>query len=175
MAQIIRGGAVISSQPSFDEANTLATNYWGSLAQEKMFPIPFWQVSQMLAASSSDQIALRVTNINNPGIVDARWMVFEEALADALQDPVEQGIYYFLLEDQFFNGPILTATEPPQQLDGMRNITNTPENNIVRGRIGIVVATQQFVAFFQAAECTIIDPGSGGGGATSGVRVPPQG
>ncbi len=179
MANIIKSIAPIASDASADVANQFAINYWGNLQNEKWFPIPFWQVGQMLAVSNSDTIALRVTNIDNPLMISAKWIVFEEALSDSLQDPVEQGVNYFILEDNTFNGPVLVSTPTTasdntiKEFNGLLNTTLTPNNNIIRGRIGSIVTddNKELFAFFQVAECTLIDQGGGGGGVLTGVRI----
>ena len=137
-----------------------------------MFLLPFWQVSQMLAVSGANEIALRVTNIDEPRLMSANWIVFEQIMADTLNDPVEQGVYYFILDDGLFNGPVLTATQPVFQLDGIRKANGTPHNNALRARIGKDDTTGDFFAFFLAVECKFITPGGGGGGALSGAKVP---
>ncbi len=172
MAKIIRNTGAIISDAAFAEAEQLALNYWGDLSREKMFPLAFWQAKQMLAASSSDEIALRVTNIFDPDSVSASWMVFEQVFSDSLQDPVELGVHYFILDDAFFHGPILTTTTPILQMAGLYRATSTPQNNIIRGRIGVDPASNQYFAFFQAAECILIGQGAGGGGALTGAKVP---
>ena len=175
MAKIFRTTALVDSENAFNEALSYANNYWGNLQLEKMFPIPFWQVKQMLLASNDNEIALRVTNISDPSIVTAKWIVFDVAMADSLRDPVEPNVHYFIFDDTLFFGPILTPDPVGQKL-GMINITSTPENNIIRGRIGKNGTTGRYYAFLQAAQCTVITPGGGGpGGATGGARIPANG
>lgn len=182
MAQIIRNGAIIVDNVGFNQSETFATNYWGTLSNEKMFPVAFWKVRQLLGASSSNTIALRVTNITNPDIVEGRWIAFEEALADTLQDPVELGVYYFIMDDKFFNGPILTATDPIEQIKGIGRVTNFPEKNIIWGRLGKEVRQVQeggqsvqrtfYYAFFNAAECKLLGSGGGSEGGGTGFKIP---
>lgn len=172
MAQIIRNGSPVSSNNDLDEAQLLAITYWGSLTNEKMFVIPFWQVSQMLAVSGSNEIALRVSNIDEPNFVSANWVVFEQAMADSLADPAEMGVRYYVIDDTYFNGPILTPPPEIVQLNGIRHINATPENNVLRARIGKNAGTGQIHIFFLAAECNIIDQGGGGGGVLAGLKVP---
>lgn len=161
-----------------DQANDFAEAYWGSLTAEKFFPIAFWKAKQMFSASNSKQIALRVTDINNPALVDGTWMVFEDSLADSLADPVETGVYYFVIDDSYFDGiALVTITVPPNtttilRVKGLWNASSTPYNSIIQGRIGMDPANNIF-AFFQAAECIILEPGGGGGdGTSSGFKIP---
>ena len=156
MAKIFRSIISIDNAIIAGEATANATNYWGDLKNERWFPIPFWQAKQLLSASGSDTIALRVVNIDDLFSVSAKWMVFEEALADSLEDPNESGNYYFIITDEFFND---LAQEHPS------------ENNLIRGRIG-QDSNGNYYAYFQVAECKLIDDGAGGGGALSGGRVP---
>lgn len=182
MAQIFRNGAIIVDDAGFNQSETFATTYWGSLSKEKMFPIAFWKVKQLLGASSSNTIALRVTNITDIDAVEGRWIAFEEALADTLQDPVETGVYYFIMDDKFFNGPILTASDPIEQIKGIGKVTNFPEKNIIWGRLGKEVRQIQeggqsvqrtfYYAFFNAAECKLLGTGGGGQGAGNGIKIP---
>ena len=174
MAKIFKGGNPIMTDGAQDQANDFAEAYWGSLEAEKFFPIAFWKVKQMIAASNSKQIALRITDINNPLVVDGIWMVFEDSLADTLSDPVESGVHYFIIDDSYFDGTALITIPPNNitQVKGLWNANGTPENNIIRGRIGKDAADKYF-AFFQAAECIIIGPGGGGGDGTStGFKIP---
>jgi len=175
MATIIRNAGPIADDAFLVQAELFADNYWGGITNERMFVIPFWKVTQMLGASASDEIALRVTNIDDPSIMSASWVVFEQSMADALRDPIEMGVRYYVMDDSFFYGPILTSTPPITQMDGIRSITATPHNNVLRARIGQSPADGEFIAFFLAAECVIIDQGGGGGGALSGAKVPTGG
>lgn len=172
MAQIIRNAGPVNSDGDLDQAQLMSIVYWGDLANEKMFVIPFWKVSQMLSISGSNEIALRVSNIDESNIVSASWVVFEQSMADSLNDPVEMGVRYYVIDDSYFNGPILTPPPDIMQLSGIRRITTTPHNNVLRARIGKDPSTGNFFVFFLAAECTIIDQGGGGGGALSGAKVP---
>lgn len=172
MATIIRNAGPIADDAFLVQAELFADNYWGGITNERMFVIPFWKVTQMLGAASSDEIALRVTNIDDPSIMSANWVVFEQSMADTLRDPVEVGVHYFIMDDSYFYGPILTSTPPITQLDGIRNITATPHNNVLRVRIGQSPNDGQYIAFFLAAECTIIGQGGAGGGVISGAKVP---
>ncbi len=176
MATIIRSAAPVFDITGVANANVLAQMYWGDLADELLFVLPFWQAQRMFSVGGSNQIALRVTNITDPGSVYVNWVVFEESMADTLTDPVEPGIYYFVLDDSFFNGPIFTNTNPIFQLDGIRNISSNPERNVLWARMGKEVdatdESEEFFVNFLAAECAIIGPGGGGGGVLSGARVP---
>ena len=128
----------------------------------------------MLAVSNSDTIALRVTNLENPLMISAKWMVFEEALADSLKDPVERGVSYFILDDNTFNGPILVSNPNIEEYNGLLNTTLTPNNNIIRGRIGSVTTDddkKEYFAFFQVSECTLVEQGGGGNGLITGIRI----
>jgi hypothetical protein len=173
MAKIFHGGPFKFSQNDYSDAEKFATAYWGDLAFEKYFPIAFWKVKQMLAASNSNQIALRVTDIDNPAYVNAAWIVFEESMADTLADPVEKNVYYFILDDKLFNGPFLVSTPTGlEEIKGLWKVNNSPENNLIRGRIGFDTVSNQFFAFFQAAECKIIGMGAGGQGTSTGFKIP---
>lgn len=177
MATIIRSAAPVFSDGDINQAEIMATVYWGDLSDELMFVIPFWQVSRMLSVGGSNQIALRVTNIDDPDNVYVNWVVFEESMADTLTDPVEPGIYYFVLDDSYFNGPIFTNTTPIFQLEGIRHASSTPEYNVLWARMGKTVdpndaTIEHYSVSFLAAQCAIIGPGGGGGGVLSGARVP---
>lgn len=174
MAVFYKGGNSIQSESALNQADEFALNYWGSLEAERIFPIAFWKVQQMMAASNSKQIALRVTNIQAPSIVDGIWMVFEDSLVDSLADPVEQGVSYFVLDDSAFYGPT-PVTNPNGSVSfimGMLNISDTPHNNVIRGRIGKDNANNRIFTFFQAAECRIIGIGGGGQGTSTGFKIP---
>lgn len=172
MAQILRSSAFITSNAGIGESDQFATNYWGSLEDEKMFPIPFWQVQQLIGATAGNEIALRVTNIENPNQVYAEWMAFPSALADTLGTPnVEPNVRYYILPDNVYNGPIPSQTPPFLPLPGLKDATPTPQNNIIWGRIG-TDGNGNYFSFLLAAQCSIVDPGGGGGGALTGLRVP---
>lgn len=169
MATIIKNYKIVDA-PEHVESDAFTVNYWGSEQNERMFPIPFWKVSQMLALGNSNQIALKVRNIDRPQYVSAQWMILEASQVDALQDPVEKGTYYFVMDDTIFDGPIITNT-------GVREgiIKSGPlYRNIIWGRLGKSKAGEYF-AFFLAAECKIIDGGAGGSGPACGAKVPPGG
>jgi len=168
MATIVRISSLIDSESEFDSAQNDVISYWTDLSKERWFPLPFWQARQLLLASSSGTIALRVKNINDSSSVSGKWMVFEETIADSLTDPVEQGVFYFVLEDNLFDGPVL-KTNPVVQVPGLSRITLTPENNIIRARIG--KSENEAYALFQVAECILVKPGSGGGGLITGAKI----
>ena len=173
MATIIRNAGPIFTDVDMVQSEVFAQEYWGDLTNERMFVLPFWQVSRMLGISSSNEIALRVVNIQNPDEVSGNWMVFEQFIADTLNDPVEMGVYYFVLNDTLFNGPVLT-TNPVTQLDGIKDVNSSPENNVLRIRLGKEPGTENYYAFFLAAACSIIGDGGGNIGALSGAKVPSE-
>lgn len=170
MATIIKNYKIVG-KPEHDESIDFAKKYWGSLKKEKMFPIPFWEVRKMLGASSSNQIALRVKNIKDPEYVSAQWMILEDALADTLRDPVEEGIIYYVLDDTTFDGPLITNRGSK---DGMIKASRHPQRNIIWGRLG-KSNTGDYHAFFLVAECKILTGGAGGIGPACGAKIPPGG
>jgi hypothetical protein len=174
MAVFYKGGNSILSTTALGQADQFALNYWGSVAAERIFPIAYWKVQQMIAASNSKQIALRITNIDAPNVLDGFWMPFEDSLTDSLGDPYEPGVSYFIMEDSSFYGPfpIKAPNDTIKLIKGMLNVTVTPHNAIIRGRIGKDDQTGRVFAFFQAAECTIIGIGGGGQGTSTGFKIP---
>ncbi len=174
MATIIKNAGHISSSPQVDEAKNLMIDYWGEAIDERMYVIPFWQVSQMLAISDLNQIALRVVNIDTPNSMSASWVVFDSQLEESLADPYELGINYYVFAGDLFNGPVAIGNEV---FNGIRKITNTPYDNVLRARIGQQeiepgLGIYEYLVFFLAAECKIIEEGGGGGGLISGAKVP---
>ncbi len=177
MATIFRGGVPIQTEDGMIQAEQYAISYWGNLNLEKIFPIAFWKAKQMISASNSKKIALRISDINDPLNVDGSWMVFDEAQSDLLADPNEENISYFLLEDSLFDGPVLVpnGNDGFDRVEGISKVNNTPYNNIIRGRIGKDALTNKTYAFFQAAGCDILGPGGGGEGASTGFKIPSPG
>lgn len=176
MATIIRGNTPISSTTELLEIRPFLDNYWLDGNKERMFLLPFWELQQMLAVSNSNQVALRVTNITKPDNVYTSWLVWEESMSDSLRDPVESGIYYFLFDDNLFNGPIFANDgSGVVRLQGLKDINNTPKSNALWARLGKDIdedGEASYFAYFLAASVTIIGPGGGGTGLLSGARVP---
>lgn len=164
MATIFKTSSGITDTSSFNEMQTFVNNYWGSAVEEKVFPIAYWKMKQLFAASSSEEIALRVTDINNPSLVDAEWMVFEEGMEDLLQDPVRQGEYYFVIDESVFQ----------DIRNGIPTLTKPLNTIIIWGRLGKAAATgNNYHAFIAATSGALITPGSGGDGVITGAKIPP--
>ncbi len=181
MATIFKNAAIlretpIGNFPTFDLASMEADvlRYWQDADSEKFFPLALWKAKQLLAASATGELALRVTNLHDRTTVDARWVVFDEALEATVQDPVEQGVRYYVLNETFFLGPIIISTEPIVAISGIGSEIDTPANTILAARIGESTLGHHFV-FIITYNCTIIDrSGQGGGGGTSsGTKLPP--
>lgn len=174
MAKVIKNSGQINGDPLIIQAEQFMEDYWGEASDERMFMLPFWQVSQMLSMSDLNQIALRVTNIDTPNSMTAKWVVFDSQLEETLVDPYELGICYYVFDGDFFNGPISINNDV---VNGIRKVTNTPHNNVIRARVGRReieegLGIYEYHVFFLAAECLIINQGGGGGGILSGLKVP---
>lgn len=169
MATIIKNYTIVG-EAEHKESDDFAINYWGSLEKEKIFVLPLWEAQKMLNAGSSNQIALRIKNIDSPENISARWIILEEMHADILQDPVEYGIHYYVLNDSVIEGPYITNTKVRR---GMIHLTTSPHRNVIWGRIG-KSTTGKYHVFFLVAECKIIDPGAGGSGPLCGAKIPPK-
>lgn len=141
----------------------LITRYWGRASEEKIFPIPLWKLSQFIDASSTKEIALRVSDIDNPSLVNAEWIVFEKEMNHLSADKLNSD-YYFVFNQDVFNHlkkniPVLTK----------------PLNTIILlGRIGKEENSNIFTAFIFIADYALMPLGAGGNGLGTGMRIPPQ-
>ncbi|MDX1941665.1 MAG: hypothetical protein SFU99_13990 [Saprospiraceae bacterium] len=162
MAKIFKLSSDVNTTPNALNMQTLVENYWGSASAEKLFPIALWKIQQMIAISTAEEVALKVTDITNLALVNAEWVVFEDGDEISLSDPFRPDDYYFVINEDTIerirNGAISAGT--------------AIENIFIGGRIGR--EAEQFFAFFYGYQCTPILPGTGGGGATSGIKIPPQ-
>lgn len=141
----------------------LVNRYWGSASEEKIFPIPLWKLSQLMEASTTKEVALRVSDINNPSLVNAEWIVFEKEMNNLSADKLNSD-YYFVVNQDVFNHlkkniPVLTK----------------PLNTIIiLGRVGKEEDSNIFTSFIFLADYSLIPTGAGGPGWGTGIRLPPQ-
>ncbi len=180
MAKVIRGAAIQGSTSSTTgnvqvyttvERDADLTKYWTDLTKEKMFPVAIWKIKQLFNASGTDEVALRVTDINDPEVIDARWLVFDGSYGDDLNDATTDNTYYFVLHESFFNG-IIEVNEDVNT-EGLFGSASFPYRAIIWGRVG-QQANDDYTAFFDVADCPPIgDGGAGGDGALTGMRIPP--
>lgn len=165
MATVVRSFSTIIDLDTFNEIPPLIENYWGTLDEEKVFPIAAWRLNQLISVSSSEEVAFRVKNIFNRSLMDGEWIVFEEGMEELLEN-VRPDEYYFILNERQFNAII-------SEIDTLE----TPISTIVFwGRIGKLTADGfDFTAFLVPTAGVTSAPGSGGGGASGGLRLPPAG
>ncbi|MBK7873691.1 MAG: hypothetical protein IPJ74_25045 [Saprospiraceae bacterium] len=157
MASIRKTSSAIDNLSTETQMTTFVTNYWGS-NNEKMFPIAFWKLKRLFAASTTDEAALRITDIFSPNEIDGRWLVFDGNYEEVLEDPNVQGNdYYFVLNESDF--------------DEIRANIATPNEHIIWGRIG-KDNNGNFFAFFNAAKCTLLGTGTGNDGTLNGFKIP---
>ena len=180
MAKIIKSTAVLGTSNFSSEEIVIYTTqdredriirYWGNPEREKRFPIPIWKIRQLFSASSSDEVALRINDINDSDYVDGRWLVFDGNFEEDIDSSPNDNVCYFVLHEDFFYGPI----EGPNgiSLQGMFSNIEFPHQAIIWGRIGQEEGGE-YTVFFDIANCPILDPGSAGGdGAISGAKIPP--
>lgn len=169
MATIIRSSLPIEADIQIDISNSLATNFWGDLADERIFVLPFWRAAAMFSADFSNEIALKVYQINDPNQTFGEWVIFDPSEEDDLADPVQAGVYYFILSREIFFGPYV---EGGTQLQGMYYAVTDPQNYVIRAQLGKIPDDNIFLCHFLVAECKIEGPGGGGGGVISGARIP---
>lgn len=162
MATIHRLFTKIQDNTSLNEMQPLVNNYWGTAVEEKVFPIAYWQLNQLFIASTSEEVALRVRNIDNPSLVDAEWIVFGEGMEELLEGQRERE-YYFVFKESAFE----------DMRDGIP-LLNPINTIVIWGRLGKSAPDgNDYTAFIVSTGCTIIPPGAGGDGAATGLRIPP--
>lgn len=139
-------------------------SYWSDPKQEKTFPITLWKLKQLINAYPSSEVALKVTDISSPALVDAQWVAYDESLESVLAMPTVQPAtsYYVLSESNF---------------DDLRKGGSEIKDNemLIIGRIGkqIVENTTSYYAFICIGSLVIKGPiGSGGQGASTGYKIP---
>ncbi|PHN04144.1 hypothetical protein [Flavilitoribacter nigricans] len=166
------------------QMNQEIINYWQSINNERIFLIQYWRANLLLAQSPSKQIALRVTNIEDPDLVDATWISYDpdNPGKDASQNT--GGIIgYFqnliaTLKRQLGDDPpvsLFVFGEEIFPLEGNEGLKQFVPHRLMTlvGRIGRK-ANGNPTAFILAGQVDIkLGPGAGGGGATSGARIPP--
>ncbi|MFN7116822.1 MAG: hypothetical protein ACK4TA_08465 [Saprospiraceae bacterium] len=160
MAIVLRGANSVSSTPiNMQQMEDFVVNYWGNANLEKMFPLALWKAKRLFAAASNDEIALKISDIENPDEVDGKWLVFDIGSEDAVRDPNQLGEYYFVFEEETFN-------------EIYRNpLIAFPHRHIIWGRLG-KDNNGNYFAFFCAAKCDIVG-GTGGEGGSTGFKIPP--
>ena len=165
MATVIKLSDYVNGTTGSVEMKTFVENYWGSEAEEKIFPIPYWKLNQLINISPSEQAAFHVTDINNRTLVDGEWISYNDDFDELLEDANVPHEYYFVMDESIFQD--MRAEFP----------FNAKLNQVVFwGRIGKATADgNDYVAFLLAAKTEIFPPGTGGGGATTGIRLPPGG
>ena len=164
MSTIIRATTKVTDIGSGGDMQLLVNSYWGSAENEKMFILPFWKIKQLLAASSVEEIALKVTDIENTGFVDAEWVVLEENADDTLKDPFKPNDRYYVLNESTFEyiRKAAATLEPVYKCALFARL----------GKETIDNATSYY-AFFNTAVIQLITIGGGGNGASTGFKLPP--
>lgn len=164
MATIHKNHAGISGSTDYAEMQTFVENYWGSAAEEKIYPIPFWKLNQLISVSPTEQAALHVTDFDNRSLVDAQWETYNEDFDDLLANAGGSSEFYFVLHESVFQDirdSIPTLTTPINQV-------------VIWGRLGKATPDgSDFTAFIMPSKCELIPPGSGGPGTISGAKIPP--
>lgn len=165
MATIYHASYPLKTNADFDGVETLATNYWGTLAEEKIYPLPFWKAQQMLSLSPSQQIAFHVTDFNNKALVDAEWEIFNSDYEDLLAGQTTPHEYYFVIHENTF-----------EKIRKSVPFGNPINQLLLLGRLGRAEAgSGDFLGLIVTTKYLIIQPGTGGNGASTGVRLPPGG
>jgi hypothetical protein len=174
MANIFKTTAILSNLTdapisvfTTEEMEVMISNYWGSAAAERTFPIPFWKLEQLFAASTGDEVVFCVTNIDNPAQADATWTATPESDTEA--------VYQFILNKTYFSGPIELPGTPPASLSGISTTVSNVQSGLIIGRLG-KDDEGGYHAFFKAAEYQMVNEISArvdsGDGSTSGVKIP---
>ena len=168
MARIFKTQAILGSNTDdVRMMDNMVLAYWGSEEGEKAFTIPYWKAKQLVAASTIEEIALKVTDIFIPTLVDAEWVVFEEGDEETLGGRFRPNDYYFVITEAL--------------VENIRStFANTPIQNLsIGGRLGKDVkddGTIVYRAFIYGFECKVIPPGGGtGGGTAGGAKIPSNG
>ncbi len=165
MATIYRASAELTTGLDYDAMQTTINNYWGSALEEKVFSIMYWEIRQLLAASSEQEVALKIKDIDNRALVEGEWIPFEEDMEDLLADPANPNETYFVFDED-------TLESIRSNINPLANPINTVS---IWGRIGRSLPMGgDFQAFLIAVGGVIIPPdGSGGDGTGTGVKIPP--
>lgn len=183
MAIVKKGSSILGTEASTQagkvfvhttqQRNAVLTRYWGDITKEKRFPIALWKLKQLFKASETDEVALRVSDVNDREYIDGKWLPFNSSIERDLDNSITDGICYFVLHESLFRGPI--SNTPNGEIGGMLEAAEFSFRAIVWGRIGLN-EDGSYAVFFEVADCPVIDPGTvGGDGLTSGVRIPPGG
>lgn len=168
------------------EMNSDVGRYWGSPTSEQLFILPFWKADRLIAQSPSKQLALRVTDIEDPALVDARWISYDSANPGRDAAEVTGGVIgYFLnlievLKRQLGSDPPVTLFVFGEELypasgeNGLKHFKPYHQMNIV-GRIGRNNADKT-ISYILAGNINLkTGPGTGGPGATTGAKIPADG
>lgn len=146
-------------------------NYWGLIENERVFPIASWKVQQLFDASTGNPkcIAIKVSNIDDPNLVDVEWISYDQNNPPPPGDPDS----YFILEEKYFK-PERIYSDPRNSILGMRDLF-LDFKTILVVRIGKVDADSAPTVYAIMAELKYKSgPGGSGGGATSGAKIPSQ-
>lgn len=164
-----------------DEMEKDIERYWGISLSERVFIIPFWKAEQLIENSNLKMMALNVSNIENPSLVDAEWISFnvEENLplvSTNTGDQIKEFIFRVAKQiPTAFSEPIDEACFAfgANLFDGLKSF-KPHKKMTVAGRLGRTTAGIS-VVYFVVGEITYkLEPGTGGGGATTGGKIPTQ-
>lgn len=155
-------------------------NYWGN-TPEKQFVLPFWKADQLIGDSPSNELALKLTNVDDPALVDGTWVSYNADDPDGENtDNATGGLIGFLINLLESLQP--STPEPPATYyvigeslydpTGTENFRQfTPHTRMaILGRIG-KTTTDRLVVYFAVCELVRQD-GTGGPGAATGAKVP---
>lgn len=158
--------------------------YWGNPTTEIQYPISFGRADRLLSQSPSNQIALKVTNVEDPSAVDAEWVAFNESDLDGSEEYAPGFIGWL----QRLLDRLTSSSEPEADVRyyviGSELYTSSGNENFrqftphfqmtITGRIGRAENGSVGLHFIV---CRLVPQvsGPGGPGASSGARIPPSG
>lgn len=168
-----------------DEMLEEVVRYWGNANAEYMATINFKTAEKLLANSNLGQIAVKVTNIEDPTKVEIEWISFNAVTAQSTSRIDNRNIAKEInqkitnLVNSFFNDGSQTETYFTFGADLMDQFRlaitqsgKSPVSETINARIG-QNNEEPFIFLIMGSIGLHLAPGAGGRGSICGAKLPP--
>jgi hypothetical protein len=157
----------VSKRFTVSQKETMVNNYWQDGEEKRAFIILHAWLRDLYDASAIGEVALRVSNIENKDLVDAKWVSYPGDTDPTITNDLRQNpsVKYYVLKRKFYDD----ATP-----NGEYRIGRSKNTDGISAQIGM--KGTEFFVVFSAVKITYkkkSDGGIGNGGSANAALLPP--